>query len=146
MTKRIKQFVFVLALFVVCLPSKWGVLDAYIIEENLCTCDVYDYDYVYLYRYNEEINQYWFFIDQGEPYYTNVFYPSGFPGAAFCVSDCRYFARLHARFLCDSYSYPQQHYQYQFWWHFEDANNDSGGSQTGFVDTGAQLLMCDDLH
>jgi hypothetical protein len=106
-------------------------------EENSCSCYAGG---AYLYYIHPELGP-WYWLDADETDHK-TFYPPGVDGGPRCFFFCLDSAILAADSLCSQYSFPDQHVQLLFLWHFEDANNDSFGTAEGYFNTLFEMHMC----
>jgi hypothetical protein len=63
-------------------------------------------------------------------------------GIQACTQACYDFGLYQASLLCGAgvYStYPGRHFQIAFWYYFDDFDGTSGGSGSGYFDTGTSL-------
>jgi hypothetical protein len=102
-------------------------------SDNMCDC--YGTG-AYLYEIGP-----WYYIDQLN-YDFSIYINPGGVGWYECLLVCHSSGQYDANTLCNTYSFPNEHYQFMFAWRFTDNDNDSGGSDNGSFDTGSQILMC----
>ncbi len=156
MASQLRKLAFVLGLLALLLASRVPSLDATTYSENTCYCNNPSGNgqptgQVYLY-YIHPVYGPWIMIDQWDYGYFDqslalppgtYSFPQNYPLA--CRAFCSQGAALRARDnICAYYSqsYSNRHYQWAHEWHWEDANNDSGGTSQGYDNTGTSILMC----
>lgn len=134
MTKILRKLAFSLVLLTSILAMNRDRVQAS--SDNMCDCYATGAYLFYINSYGP-----WNYIDQAN-YDFSVYINPGGAGWYTCQLVCGNSGLYDAHNLCSSYSYPNQHYQIIYAWRFTDTDNDSGGSDNGFYDTGSQILAC----
>lgn len=137
MNTKFRRLVFaVLLLSAVALQQRAARAGSF--QENWCYCFN---EHAYLYYIHPTLGP-WIFIDEVAPSQWDTYFEPGSPGADLCINMCASDVVEFALDLCDDYSYDQQHYQVLAYWHFEDADDDSWGTEGGILDSGSGIYMC----
>ena len=134
MMKPLRKLVFALVLLTIVAVMNRPRVQAS--SDNMCDCYMTG---TYLY-YTNSYGQ-WNYVDQLN-YDFSVYINPGPSGWYTCIGVCYSSGQYDANNLCSTYSLPGEHYQILFAWRFTDDDDDSGGSDNGFIDTAPQILAC----